>query len=336
VSDGAAGPSVVIYRDALLPLSETFVVDQPEAFTRFIPHYVGSRSVSPGLALPRDRTAVLNRGTKLGRAAELVYKLTGRSPALRRHVARLAPALIHAHFGPDAAIVLPLAARLGLPLACTFHGYDATADDSAMPGSRTWRLYVRRRDALAEYASLVVAVSDFVAARVQALGFDRDKVVVHHVGVDTGFFSPLPLEREDVVLFVGRLVESKGCAHLIDAMAQVQQRRGSAGLVVVGDGPLRPALEQRAARLGVRVRFLGWQPRPEVKAWLNRAKVFCVPPVVSSSGNAEGFGLVFVEAQSMGTPVVTFGSGGVAEAVEHGLPGSWRPPATTTRSPNGS
>ncbi|MDQ3951671.1 MAG: glycosyltransferase [Actinomycetota bacterium] len=313
-------PRVVVYRDRLLPLSETFVLDQAEAFTQFSPHYVGSTRDHGGLKLPRGRTTVLNPGTRYGRAAELTFKLTGRSATLRRHLTRLEPALIHAHFGPDATIVLPLAARLGLPLVCTFHGYDATVADSAMRDSRAWRLYVRRRPALAEYVTLVVAVSEFVASRIHARGFSKDKIEVHNIGVDTRLFSPVSLERENLVLFVGRLVESKGCVHLIDALAQVQRTR-PVGLVVIGDGPLRAALEQRATRLLEGVRFLGPQPRSEVKRWLNRAKVFCVPPVVSSSGNAEGFGLVFLEAQAMGTPVVTFGSGGVAEAVDHAATG---------------
>jgi glycosyltransferase involved in cell wall biosynthesis len=91
--------------------------------------------------------------------------------------------------------------------------------------------------------------------------------------------------------------------------------------VVIGDGPLRAGYEARASRLGLRCRFLGVQPSTVVRAWMARAAVFCVPSVVAESGDAEGFGMVFIEAQAMGLPVVSTLSGGIPEAVQHGETG---------------
>jgi len=54
---------------------------------------------------------------------------------------------------------------------------------------------------------------------------------------------------------------------------------------------------------------------------MGRAAVFSVPSVVAATGDAEGFGLVFAEAQAMGTPVVSFATGGIPEAVAHGRTG---------------
>jgi glycosyltransferase involved in cell wall biosynthesis len=146
---------------------------------------------------------------------------------------------------------------------------------------------------------------------------------VHATGIDLDIFDPDAVEaRQDVVLFVGRLVEKKGCAHLIRAMRSVQERRPSATLIVLGDGPLRSELEALAAELlPGRYRFLGAQPVEQVRAWLQRARVFSVPSVTAANGNTEGLGMVFCEAQAMGVPVVSFASGGIAEAVVDGETG---------------
>jgi glycosyltransferase involved in cell wall biosynthesis len=118
-------------------------------------------------------------------------------------------------------------------------------------------------------------------------------------------------------LFTGRLVEKKGCEYLIVAMARVQAIMPNVELVVIGDGSLRPRLEALAQEKLTRFRFLGVQTPGAVRQWMNRSRIFSVPSVVAESGDAEGFGMVFAEAQAMGCPVVSFSSGGVPEAVAH-------------------
>ena len=116
-------------------------------------------------------------------------------------------------------------------------------------------------------------------------------------------------------------MEKKGCDRLIEAMVEVQRRCADAELVVIGDGPLRADCEALVTGRQVRCRFLGAQPSTVVQEWMARAKVFCAPSVVAASGDAEGFGIVFIEAQAMGLPVVSTRSGGIPEAVEDGQTG---------------
>ena len=93
-------------------------------------------------------------------------------------------------------------------------------------------------------------------------------------------------------------------------------------LVIIGDGPLRNELEGEAAQLlSGRYTFLGAQSPAIVHAWLQQAMVFCVPSVTAANGDSEGLGMVFCEAQAMGVPVVSFASGGIPEAVIHGVTG---------------
>ena len=120
---------------------------------------------------------------------------------------------------------------------------------------------------------------------------------------------------------MGRLVDKKGCTYLIRAMAEIQRSMPDVELVIIGDGPLRAELEAEARGSLRKHRFLGVQPSTVVREWMSRARVFSVPSITADSGDAEGFGIVFAEAQAMGVPVASFASGGIPEAVAHGETG---------------
>jgi glycosyltransferase involved in cell wall biosynthesis len=106
-----------------------------------------------------------------------------------------------------------------------------------------------------------------------------------------------PAAQGPVVIACGRMVPQKGYPHLLDAFARLRARR-PATLWIVGDGPLRPELEERTRTLGIAgsVWFAGFRSNPY--ALMRRADVF----VLSSLW--EGFGNVIVEAMAVGTPVV--------------------------------
>lgn len=319
---GSERPPVLIYRDHLLRYSEIWVRSQGEALRDFRAHYAGSKRRSD-VEMPPDRTFVVNDGGHGGLAAEALFKLASWAPQLQRWASDLAPALVHAHFGVDGALVAPLARALRVPLVVTFHGYDATMrDEYAARSFYLHRKYLRRRDALSRDGTLFVAVSRFVRDRLVAQGFPSDRTVTQYIGIDVDRFLPDPaVERANVVLFVGRFDVLKGAEFAIRAMAEVERAVPGAELVLIGDGPARAGLESLAAQIGLRCRFLGFQPQPTIKAWLNRARILCVPSVTIENGRAEAFGLVFLEAQAMGVPVVSFASGGIPEAVAHGATG---------------
>jgi glycosyltransferase involved in cell wall biosynthesis len=190
--------------------------------------------------------------------------------------------------------------------------------DQAMGKTRLGREYLLGRTRLQRKCALFLSCSAYVRKRGLEIGYPAERTIVHRIGVDVEQFKPpVANRREKIVLFVGRLVEKKGCASLIEAMAEVQRRCPEAELVVIGGGRLRADHEARAAAGRIRCRFLGTQPPTVVQDWMGRAAVFCVPSVVAASGDAEGFGMVFIEAQAMGLPVVSTCSGGIPEAVEN-------------------
>lgn len=311
-------PKVLIYKNKMLPYSQTFVRAQAEALINFQPHYLGLRKIQ-GLALPEDRSYFLSNGSLWGKVNEWVSLKRGLKGQGFKHLNHLKPALIHAHFGRDGAAVLPLAKTLKIPLIVTFHGFDATTQIHQGEDSLHQKIFAQRFQALQQGTNRFIAVSHFIKEKLLARGYSEDKVTVHYIGIDTSVFKPdLAFnKREPIVLFVGRLVEKKGCEYLIRAVSSIQAQRPDVKCIIIGDGVLRPKLEGQAKERLRNYQFLGKQPPDIVKAWMQKARVFCVPSITAQSGDAEGFGLVFTEAQSMGLPVVSFASGGIPEAVAH-------------------
>lgn len=318
----AATPVVAIFRSTLLAVSEGFITRQAEAIPGIVPFYFGLRRLA-GAAVPADRVRVSNWRPEAVRKALFVI---GRDPVFNRALRQVRPSLIHAHFGPDAAMLLPTARRLRLPLVVTFHGYDVMTPDAAFR-SGAGRLWLRRRAQVFEQADLLLAVSDAVRARLIELGAPPHKVVRHYIGVDRAVFDGATSDRavsdrdRAHVLFVGRLTEVKGVADLLEAMAVVRASVPSVTVTVVGEGPLRAALEARATELALPVRFVESVSQQELASLMARATLLCAPSKVTVKGQREAFGLVLAEAQAAGLPVVAYRSGGTGEALTHAVGG---------------
>jgi glycosyltransferase involved in cell wall biosynthesis len=236
------------------------------------------------------------------------------------------PALIHAHFGVEGVYGVPLAAKLGLPLVTTFHGFDAslTRFQLLRSGKVSWISYALNRGALARSGSLFICVSEFIRQRVLALGFPEERTRVHYIGVDANAF--LPGEEDParpVVLHTARLVEKKGTQYLLAAFSAICDRHREAKLVIIGDGPLRNQLMKLSSELGLvdRVTWLGSRNHAEVKQWLRQASVFCLPSCTASNGDTEGLSIVLLEAAAAGIPVVSTYHAGIPEAVIHAQTG---------------
>lgn len=215
------------------------------------------------------------------------------------------PDVVHAHWllpqGLVAAMVVAVPGVRRVPFVVTAHGADLHGLRSRWMGSL--KRFVATR------AASITVVSRAMAVELGRLGVDYDSIDVEPMGVDLeGVFEPDPAVRrsDNMLLFVGRLVEKKGLRHLVAAMPQILEQHPDVTLCVAGFGPEEPTLraQVRALELDARVTFLGAVPQSALPALYRQAAVFVAPFVEASSGDQEGLGLVLVEAIGCGCPIV--------------------------------
>ena len=318
--------SVLVYRDRIAPRSEAqFLRRQYVGFRRLTPVWIGCRT-DDGLAELGVQPLILGRPGVLGAWDRLRFKQLGILPP-EPDLNALRASVVHAQFGRGGALALPIARALGLPLVVTFHGGDAT---KAKHYSRRVvpTIFQRRLADLKREAALFLCVSQFIKDRLAARGFPADKLRVMRLGVEIEpQASPRVPADPPEILCVGRFVEKKGIAHLVEAARTLWDWGSRARIVLIGDGPLRASLEAQAADLP-NVVFTGWQPASEVRRRLRAATALCAPSVVSQDGDADGLPTVILEAMADGVPVIGSRQAGIAEAVEDRTTGLLVPPGS--------
>ncbi len=321
---------VIIYCSQLLPLSQTFVLAQLRTLKQWRPILIGRKRVPGSLSLNGIEMEILATGRKRWQkwAESMRYWMNRPDPEAVRVFQRHNAHLVHVHFGTDAVEIWPSVKAAGIPMLVTLHGYDINIYrdwwEKGHGGLRK-RVYPRRLLSMAQSANVgFVAVSEAVRQRAIEYGISGHKVAVAYIGVDTQRFQPsgLPLaQRRKRVLFVGRMVEKKAPLLMVRVFAQVREQVPDAELVMAGDGPLRGDAERLASELNIPVTFTGALSSEQVLAQVHEARVFCLPSVTAANGDAEGFGLVLLEAQACGVPVVSSAKGGAQEGIIEGRTG---------------
>jgi len=320
--------TALLYRDRLIPRSEAaFMRRQYCAFDELSPYWLGCR-FDDGLDDLGAPGHLLGRPGALGAIERALFKQFGRLPSTP-HLGALNPVVIHAHFGRGGALALPIARALGLPLVVSFHGGDATKDKhyrhQLIP-----TIYQRRLEDLKREAKLFVCVSDFIRRRLIDRGFPAAKLVVNRYGIEVeGLAEPRAPDAPPTVLFVGRFVEKKGIATLLDAMAILRGERNPLRLSLVGDGELGSLVAARAAELGG-IEQAGWLANDAVKQRMAGTLALVVPSVTAKAGDAEGLPNVILEAMAAGIPVVGSDSAGIAEAIAQERTGLVVPPGNAS------
>jgi len=305
---------VAVWRSALLLGSETFIRAQGDALSRWSPTYVGATRVDSALSRPDD--VITFPDGSAGRREFMRLRLSGTSPRLRSVLAGVGPDLVHAHFGGDGWLVSRTAQQLGVPLIVTVHGHDVTRQPQS-PGLHGIR-YRRNLRGVFARAALVIAVSDVIRGHAEKWGADPARIRVHYTGVHVPDAVPMVPKRWDVA-FVGRFVAKKGVDDLLTALSRLDSPRPRA--LLIGDGPLLPAMRDRAERLGVDATFVGSQPPESVHRHLAESRMLAAPSKTAPDGDTEGLPTTILEAGALGLPVVATRHSGIPEAVLDGRTG---------------
>jgi glycosyltransferase involved in cell wall biosynthesis len=160
--------------------------------------------------------------------------------------------------------------------------------------------YLRRWDArTADRVDYFIANSRYIGDRIKR-SYNRDASVIYPpVDVNTFVCSEV---KDDYYFTASRMVPYKKVDLIVEAFSTMPDKK----LVVVGDGPDFGKVKTKAAK---NIEFLGYQPSDVLKGYMQRAKAFVFAA-------EEDFGIVPVEAQACGTPVIAFGRGGVLETIQ--------------------
>ncbi len=315
---------VIVFAERVLPSTQTFIPSQVEHLHTFAAIYAGLTPADKNFEL--GQAPILLRGDRsvASKVARELYRWIGLGSEYHVQLHRLGARLIHAHFAEGGPAALFLSKQLNLPLILQLHGGAELMTDANL--RRKWYewTFLAHRRSLWKRASAFLCVSEYVQRRAVEAGFPPSKTHVHRIGLDCAAFTPkMPVTDKDpgLVLYVGRLIAYKGCDYLIRAMQLVQLECPGSGLVIIGDGVSRRGLQELARSLGIKCDFLGELKPAELRSWLEKARVFCAPSVALPDGQSEAFGIVLLEAQAMGVPVVSFRHGGIPEAMREGVTG---------------
>jgi glycosyltransferase involved in cell wall biosynthesis len=215
---------------------------------------------------------------------------------------------VHAHFGTNSATVAMLAHILGgVTFSFTVHGPEEF-DKAAQ-----WAL-----DEKIMRAAFVIAISHFGRSQLlrQCAHPQWGKIHVVRCGVDGAFLDApaRPVPTTPKLVSIGRLSEQKGQLLLVEAIARLRRQRCSVTLDLVGDGELRPDIEQAIARHGLSdcVRITGWADGDTIRQALDASSALVLPSF------AEGLPVVIMEAMARARPVLSTYVAGIPELVRPG------------------
>jgi glycosyltransferase involved in cell wall biosynthesis len=272
------------------------------------------------LRRPRVFARALKLAVKVGRIDErgLVRTLVyfAESCVLLEWTTDLGIDHIHTHYGTNSATAAMLCRVLGGPsYSFTMHG----PEEFDAPRANCLREKIR-------HAKFVVAISEFTRSQLYRWAdyHDWDKIQVVHVGVSPMFLDrgPVPVPLTPRLVNIGRIVEQKGQAILIQAAARLRDRGLDFELAIVGDGSMRREIERLIEQLCLqdRVRITGYLSNQGVLEELVAARVLVLPSF------AEGLPAVFFEALALGRPVISTYIAAHPELIEPGVNG-WLVPA---------
>ena len=311
-----------IYVRTFPRISEAFITEQAQNLKQYEPTFIASTLLQetsfPYVSLSQNDFL---------RVKQITHTLTCLPDLFSNYFESISKLdLIHAHFGPNGVYAMGLAEKLKIPFLVTFHGYDITLTRKAIwrTGKLLYYQLLFHEQELKTKASAFIAVSNYIRQKLIEQGYPQEKIIQHHIGVNTDKFSPSTQKADErYILCVGRHTEKKGIDTLLRAFARIAAKHPSVNLLQVGKGELTTELQKLTKQLEIdkQVRFLGAQSHEKVLHLMQQAEIFALPSQVAKSGECEGLPIVILEACACGIPVVSTYHSGIPEAVIEGETG---------------
>ena len=228
--------------------------------------------------------------------------------------------IVHAHWIIPQGLIAVFARKIfrgRYRILLTAHGGDLYGLKSA--------LFRSLKKKIIQACDHLSVVSNAMKQDCIAMGIGAEHISVCSMGVDLEnlFVSRKPYEQRSDLVYVGRLVEKKGVVYLVRAISVLKKAGRQVHLRIIGDGPERDMLETLAGELDINdcIEFMGSVPNKEIPGYLNNARIFIMPSVVSVDGDQEGLGLVAVEAMGCGCVVIASDLPPVRDVIENGVTG---------------
>lgn len=217
-----------------------------------------------------------------------------------------APDIIHAHFGAMAFVAEGISKKYSIPLVLTEH--LSSLMNEGFIRSRRSNYYKKGYKA----SNSIVAVSTPLANVISDIT-KRDISVIPNVLSSAFFNTETEKEQEFTAITVGALESRKRIDLVIDAVYDLKRSGNQIKLWIVGDGSMRSELEHKVKELDLsdQIKFFGKQNHAELNVLYNKSHVFVL------TSDAETFGVVYIEANACGIPIIATDCGGPSDIVTH-------------------
>jgi colanic acid/amylovoran biosynthesis glycosyltransferase len=289
--------------------SETFIHNVTANLRRFYPVFIAwdYRNLEQFPIPPADRFSLtLTPGSWRWLLQGSGRRFLGRELPAERFLKKRHARLLHAHFGHDGVWALRLKRALHLPLVTTFYGHDMSQAFSLASWEKGYQ-------ALFNEGDLFLVEGPHMKKRLSEIGCPAEKIVIQRIAVPMTElpFRPRPAKKNGekaVIVFSGRFVEKKGLLIALRALLKVRLTHPDFEFRIIGDGPLKPEIEQEIRNQGMSayVRLLGFLNYSDYLDQMKIADLFLHPSVTAADGDSEGGApTTILEAQALGLPVLS-------------------------------